>query len=707
MNTKAMRTLAVFLILVSVFSALEMIPVPKVMAEVTISLDPTSGHVWDTVAITGTIDTVNGTFTVRWDQTLNVTSGEAVGTDVAASFVVPSTNASPAGRDITVELIDNASSNVTSTSFTLLTEFTLHVETPSPPKQLQEGNTTSIKVNVTGGLPNTMYTANITVKNPANQTHSANAQLSNTTTTGSGNVTIVYPTGFGGAHTNLTGTYYVAFNDTVATSEFFVGLTDKTEYRRKEAVLVQAAGYIPSEIVKVDIRTGESSVSGFPKNATASSGGLVTLSWTVLQNAIPGKYGIAFTNTTSSGTVKTPSDTQNFNVTGVVCLVQARNLADEAVEGALIETYNASAPTSVLTSGSTNSTGWIRFNLDSGNYTFKAFVRNAEVSAENQTITTDAEFLLTLELVNFVATVETEDGERIPLIDVELNYNYTTRSNTIAAAKASARTNTTGSAALSNLFTNITYRVESRRYGKLFNTTTVIVESPPISSWVSLDLTLPTHTMNVHAVDAKDSDAAGVDIRVYEWASGITTPLRSMETSFAGDVFFSLPFGRYILHAYKGGDFLTETVVDLDEPLAFTLNIRTLNVDVTVFVLDYFGQPIANAEVKIERKIGQDLELVSSQFTSRAGSAQFASIIGGEFRLSVYVAGKLSGAQTRFLDSVSDEVIFRIGEYVAVLGFPIASGTFGLVIFAIIVFVIIALVLARKRVSKVFRRKSK
>lgn len=708
MSTRAMKTFAVFLILVSVFSALELIPVSEVMAETKIiALDPTSGHVWDAVAATGTIDTVNGTFTIRWDQTQNVTSGEAVGTDVAASFVVPPTNASSSGRNVTIELIDDIAGNITSTFFTLLTEFTLHVEAPSPPKQLQEGNTTSIKVNVTGGLPNTVYAANISVKDPANQTHSAIVQLSNTTATGSGNVTIVYPTGFGGAHTNLTGTYYVAFNDTIATSEFFVGLTDKTEYQRNETALVQAAGYIPSETVKVDIRTGESSVSGFPKNFTASSGGLVTLSWAVLQNATPGVYSIALTNTTSGGTVKTPGDTQKFNVTGVVCLVQARNLANEAVESALIEAYNASAPTSVLTSGSTNSTGWIRFNLDSGNYTFKAFVRNAEVAAENQTITIDTEFLLTLELVNFVATVEAEDGERIPLIDIALNYNYTTRGNTIAAATASARTNLTGIATLRNLFTNITYKVEAKRYGMLFNTTNLIVEPMPASPWISLDLTLATHLLNVHAVDAKDSNAAEVDIRVYEWASGVTTPLQSVQTSVSGDAFFSLPFGRYVLKAYKGGDFITETVVDLNEPLAFTFNLRTLNVDVTVTVFDYFGQPIANANVTIERKIGQQFMRVSSQFTSSSGSAQFASIIGGESRLSVYVAGKLAGVQMQFLGSGSDQVAFRIGEYVALLGYPIASGTFALVVFVIVVFIITALVLARKRMLKVFRKKPK
>jgi len=711
MNTKATKTLAILLILLSAFSALDLIPMPEVMAQPTISLDPATGHVGTTVMVTGTIETANGTFTVRWDQTVNVTSGQAAGYDAATSFIVPPTNASPTGHDITVELIDDTTGNVASIFFTLLTEFILRVETPPPPKQLQEGNTTSIKIDITGGLPNTIYAANITVKNPANQTHSAIMQLSNTTTTGSGNVTSIYPNDFPEAHMSLTGTYYVAFNDTFATSKFSVGLTDKSEYRRNEVVRVQATGYMSSEIVNVDMRAGGSSVSGYPRNFTASSGGLVTLAYLLPQNATPGTYRITLTSTNSSGTVKTPSDTQSFNVTGVVCLVQTRNLANETFGGALVEVYNASAPTSILTRGNTNSTGWIRFNLDNGNYTFKAFVKDTEVDAlVNQTITMDTELHLILRLINLLTTVETQEGERIPLIDIALSYNYTTRDNRTLTATASAQTNATGITALRNLFTNTTYRVEAKRYGMLFNATTLVVRTPeflPTSGWIGLDLTLPSYKLSVHALDAKDSDAAEVDIRVYEWASGVTTPVQSAETSLTGDAFFSLPFGRYVLRAYKGGDFITETVMDLDESLAFTFNLRALNVDVTVFVFDYFGQPIANAEVKIERRIDQEFVLVSSQFSGSSGSAQFVSIIGGESRLSVYVAGKLAGVQTQFLGSGSDEATFRIGEYIAVLGFPIASGTFALVVFAIVVLVVIALVLARKRISQVFRKKSK
>jgi len=585
--------------------------------------------------------------------------------------------------------------------------FSLQVETPQSPKQLQEGTTTSIKLNVTGGLPNTIYPANITVKNPANQTHSAIVSLSNTTTTGSGGGVKIYPTDFSGARMNLTGRYFVSSNVTVDVKEFLVGLTDKTEYRRNESVQVQAAGYKPSETVEVDIKTASSSVSGFPQNFTATSSGLVTLSWTDLINATSGTYRITLANTTREGTVKTPTDAQDFAIFGVVCLVQARNLADEAVEGALIEVYNASATTIALNKGNTTSTGWIRFNLDQGNYTFKAFVKNVQVGLlANEVMMADRELHMRLSLANFLATVRTQEREGVPLIDVALRLNYTTRDNKTTTETAALQTNATGMAVARNLFANRTYRVEATRYGLLFNSTTVTVESSPALGWTSLNLTLPNHTLSVHAVDSKGIDAAGVDIRVYEWTSGVTTHVESNGTNPSGDAFFSLPFGRYILRAFKDDDFLSETVVDLDEPTAFTFDLTTLNVNVIVYVLDYFGQPLANAEVKIERKIGEDFVLVSTQFTGSAGSAQFAEMVGGDSRVSVYLGGKLVTVKTQFLGAGSNEVAFKVAEYVAVLGYPVSTGAFALLVF-VLVLTVVVLVAARRRIMQMFRKQSK
>jgi 5-hydroxyisourate hydrolase-like protein (transthyretin family) len=703
MSKKVLKKVAVLLVLVVSLSLLASFTTPRVTANpASLLITPIDGVVGDSLVAHGTIDTINGSFTVRWNQAINFT-GTAVDNNATKSFVIPPTIGAPRplGRNVTVELIDEAlDSVVAATSFTLFTAFDVRVDVPPSPKQLREGNATSIRVNVTGGLPNMIYAANVTIKNPANQTHSTIMSLSNTTTTGSAGGAKVYPTGFSGAHTNLTGTYFVAFNGTLATAEFFVGLTDKTEYRRNENVLVQAAGYKPSEKVKVDIRT-VGSVSGFPQNSTASSSGLVTLSWKVQVNATPGTYHMVFTNTTVNGTVKTPTDAQDFAILGVACLIQARNLADEAVESALINVYNASATTTALNTGNTNSTGWIRFNLDEGNYTLKAFFKNVQVGLRaNELIMADTELNMSLSLTNFLATVRTKIGDGVPLINVALKENKT------GTEAAVGQTNASGMAAIRNLFTNRTYRVEATRYGLLFSNTTVDVVPFPEGGWIIRNLTLPNHTLSVHTIDSEDNGAAGVDIRIYEWASGIATPVDSATTNSSGDVFFSLPFGKYILRAFKGDDFLREAVVGLDEPTTFTFDLVTLNVNVVVSVLDYFGQPLANAEVQIERKISQDFVLVSTTSTDAAGIAQFGEMVGGDSRVSVYLGGTLVAVKTQFLGAGSSEVAIRVAEYVAVVGYPLQTGTFALLIF-ILVLIVVVLVATRRRVIQLFRRSSK
>jgi hypothetical protein len=212
--------------------------------------------------------------------------------------------------------------------------------------------------------------------------------------------------------------------------------------------------------------------------------------------------------------------------------------------------------------------------------------------------------------------------------------------------------------------------------------------------------------LNIHAVDAKDNDATQVLINVYEWTSGVTSPFASMETSFSGDASFSLPFGRYILRAYSGEDLLSEAVINLDEPVAFTFDLKTLNVDVAIFVFDYFGQPLANAEVRIERQTGQGLVLLSTKATGSDGSARFASMLGGDFQVSVYIGGRLVGAKTQFLEAGSEDVEFVVGEYVNVLGFPVLTGAFVLIVFLVVI-IVVALILVRRRIVSVFRKRAK
>jgi len=705
MNRKALKHVGAALVLVTLFSILFVfLPTQKVMATTTISISPSSGIVGDRITVNGTIDTTNGTFSVRWNQAFNITTGRAVGFDVTASFVVPQTVGAPSGRNVTVELIDDLTGAKDSADFTLFTKFYMSVvDAPVLPRQLQEGSTTRIAVNVTGGAAYTVYTANVTVKNPANQTRFILASMSNTTTSGYGESVKTYPTDFVGANTNYTGKYIAAFNDTI-TKEFLVGLTDKIEYRRNETASVQAVGYRPSELVRGNITIGASAVSGFPKVFIADNTGKVTFTWQIPLNATPGTYNLTLTTAQGGGTVKTPLDTQTFQVLGVVSRIQTKNLTNEGIGAVPVEVYKAASAGSPLMSGTSNATGWIIFNLDGGNYTFKAFWKNTLVGSLNKSITEDTfplDFVLQLNLTDMRIIVEDADGG-LPLIDLRFGYNYTTRFNENKSETVSLQTNILGIAEMQNVFANLSYVLEARRYGFLLPGSPLRNETLP-EPLNTIVIFVPKYTAVVNVFDSKAAGVSGLRISAYEWSSGITLPVQT-QTSNDGKATLFLTFGKYRLIAYDDSLVLNQTTLDLiQNNLNFTFQLAILNLDANVWVGDYFGQPIANANVTIERKIGNEFVFAYSQLTGPDGTAKFVSKVGGDSRISIYVGGKLVAATTQFLGAGSQQVSFRIGEYVAIAGYPVETGLFVLFSFLIVLAVVSMLILARGRLMRVFR----
>jgi len=625
---------------------------------------------------------------------------------VNTTFVLPQTPGSPTGRNITVELIDvsiNASA-VASLNFTLYTRFDLQVATPAPPKQFQEGNSTNITVSVTGGASNTMYVANITVKDPANQARFSIAQLSNTTSTGSGGTARTYPSNFLGASTNHTGNYIVSSNVTTGSKDFVVGLTGKSVYRLNEDVSIRATGYRPSEAVVATVKLGNVTAASFTDH-TADSGGKVSISWAIPKNTTPGNYQVSVTNATSAGTVKIPRDTHTFEIVGVICQILVQNIAGEGIAGVTVEAYTSTTPTTVYHRGTSNSTGWARFNLAAGNYTFRAFLKAVEIGLppiSNQSITTDTILNFPVQLTDLQILVRGINGG-IPLVNLEVSYNYTTRTNQTPSETKSMTTDETGISRINNLFVNLSYVLKGSRYGlslpglPLPNKTLAV-------SLNTVTIVLPTYTAVVSLLDAKDAAVSGITIAAYEWSSGLTDPLVT-ETSIDGKASLSLTFGKYRLRAFDNSLVLNDTGLDLIENnMNFTFSLDLLNVDITVSVRDFFGQPIANANVTVERRVGSDYVLAYNQFTGSDGSVTFNSVLGGDSRVSVYAGGNLVGTEMQFLSGAQSTIRFDVAQYVSVFGSVVSAGLFAFLLFLIVTLVVVVLILSRKRLTKILRR---
>jgi len=561
------------------------------------------------------------------------------------------------------------------------------------PARLQEGYNATISVEAQEETANAALSVNLNVTAPGGAFYVKTLQILTNGTGFGKNSTLFWGNFTGGANTKYVGRYAVSVNETLGTGNFAVGLTNKPAYRRNETVFLRAVGYQSGENVTVSLNMSNTVVADYPKTLLADVNGVVTHNWTIPNNAKPGTYRIGLVSTAHQ-TVKTPADEDTFIVLGGVCAIKTLNLANETVAGAVVNVYNATTNASLSLQGATNSSGMVQFGLDLGNYTFKAFFKNVQVgNLTNQNVRADVMLVMSLRLVNLVTTVRTEEGEEAPFVDVTVNI---TTSETV-----SGQTNLTGIAIIRNLFTNATYNVEATRFGKLFNSTILSVEFFPPSP-LNLDLTLPTYRLNVQVIDSQDNPAEGVQVRVYEWASGITSALQVSETVSDGNASFLLPFGRYRLRVFNDNVFLNESVVDLIEnPTTFTLNLITVNVEVTVSTLDYFGQPIANADVKIERIVNQEYVSADSRFTGTGGSTVFNLPVGGNSRISVYVAGRIVAVKTQFLGAGQNQVTFSIGEYVSILGYPIETGLFTLVSF-FPVLIVVFLFLARRRLMKAF-----
>lgn len=701
MNRKASKlTRTQVLILLACTLALSLTQTPKVTADITLTLDPASGHVKDAVFVNGTIETADGFFIVRWNGELNVTTGYALGVEAQTTFIVPQTDGEPAGRDILVELIDNTTNSVGTANFKLYTSYHVAAVAPPPPLQLQEGATTTIWVNVTGGEPTTSYVANITVKDPANNTYTSMPQLT-TNTTGYGDTQISYPEDFDTqTHTNYTGRYTVTFNETEST--FQIGLTNATEYTIFQTVDVQAANYTyPAEHAWVNITHNGETL--FSQNVTALNS-LIHTNWTIPIDAPIGNYTVNIANSTTPGTRKPVDDTQQFLVKKPVFTVEinAENLAGEPVPAILVEAHNTTAKADAK---STNATGVATLRVEMANYTFKAFLKEVEVGIlPNQTIienkTGTRALPLTCNLTTINILVTDEASTPIPFISLTANYSYTTRLNASKQETLTSTTNYTGTWKIPNTFTNISYFIEAQRYDHVFNQT--YIERMPISPSFNINLTLPTYTAIIHVVDSKDNAAEGFIIEAHEWTKGTGEPDQSYTTNADGNVTFSLTFGKYRLRAYKDTVLLNETAIDLiQDQYAFIFYLATFNVDLKVRVVDYFGQPIPNAMVEIEQiATTESLE----DTTASDGRVTFSSILGGDSRISIYIKGQLTETRDLYLTN-SKQVTFSLTRYVVVAGYVMETSQFVTVLAIAISIVAFVLALTYKRLYKLLLRR--
>lgn len=667
--TSINATLGTYTVTLTNATGMQVKPIPDIQnftvidPIIPISIDPPSGRWGRKITVVGEIITLNGSYQIRWDGKSIKNGTCAPGSaEVNDTFTVPP--CTQGSYNITLYDVNQSIESMSSTFN--VTESFCYVS--ADPTRIQEGLNTTLTVTVNEAEPNATLTFTINVTDPQPAFYTATLSVS-TNATGSGSNSALYYGGFSvGAHTNYTGTYSVAVgvaNEILATGNFTVGLTDRLDYGRTEtemvSVNIRSAGYKPNEVVIINITVAGNPIEDFPLQMLADDYGVIIIDWKIPNNATLGIYTVTLTNASATGTIKPVPDIQNFTVTEVIVYCQTLNKYDrEPLAGVSVGAYLDEA---YVDSGITNETGWIDLQVSPGNCTFTAFwkiLENwVEVGSLNYIVLENGSLIsLECELAHLTITIKNKDGFPLPFTAVTVTSN---RTGVLEVLEF--ETNETGTVG-TNAVTDVNYTIEAWRYGYSFNTTQIM--NLTVNRWINI--TCPTLTLFVNVLDSKGIPLRNVGVEVYEWSSGVVEPTQSKTTDDLGStVFQNLMFGKYKIWVYNEDRtiILNQTVVDLTEDqLFFVVHCSIFNVDLSVIVKDYFGQPISNALVEVKRN-GVSI----SPQKVKEGTYSFYNITGGDCQISVSVMGNLE-TKTLYLDETK-VIVFQLENFVVVGGYPL------------------------------------
>ena len=614
-----------------------------------------TGVVGEAGGLVGSIDTRNGRFQVYFGSIL-VANGTSQDYGVTVNFRIPET---PAG-EYTVTLRDVSENNNATKTFTVEAAYYIEPIVPEAPKQLQEGSTVVLNITMTGGRPNAANRANITVTLPAplSTNYSQLVTLPTTSQKGTMITQLTYPDNAfqpAGSLIDYAGSYKVYFNltESLGSGQFQVGFTDLNQYHRGQTAKIRAIGYQSNETATIAVKSSETGAIMYSAAVTPSSEGIVTAEWAVPADAAIGNYDVTIA---AENTTKAVPDSQVITVPGYPVQIRVIDLSGVVVPKITVEALDTAANKTY--DGTTGADGKTSINLEGGRQTLTAFWNGLKVGTTNINVTGAAEFSLDCELTNLRITVQDRQGLLIPSSSLEITYQYvTTKDNQERTGSTLGQTGIMGTFTLNSTPPGINYTINASVYGFVFNSTTVNhLQTEPISD---LTIICPARTLTFNILDYNSNPITNARIAMLELTAGI---FYGSTTNGVGSSIVEATFGKYAVRVYTGSVLLNETVIEVFTDKRVGIQCVLFNLQVTVKVGDYFGQPIPNANVRI---IGPE-GTAQSERTLSDGTATFNKVTGGDMQIVAYLAEGDEYYEARNIHVESPTAIqVRMGRYIA------------------------------------------
>ncbi|MCW3995591.1 MAG: carboxypeptidase-like regulatory domain-containing protein [Candidatus Bathyarchaeota archaeon] len=675
-------TILVLISLAAVCAPLEVLAQTNIGVQIYQTTPSTSsGPVGTRVNILGSIHTPNSTYQVILGKTV-VTTGTSEGYYVNANFTVPELLNGPYAlilRDVSINI--NYSQR-----FTVETGYGIN----AIPSSVQEGNTLKVNVSVTGGIPGSSYTATVTVEPP-----SPASKYTKTVTLGAVNAqgTAIAQVNFpdatfqpDGSTTDYVGTYKLYFNqtDSLAESQFSVNILDSTSYHQGQTVNIKATGYQANQAATITISNSKTSTTLATLPVTAGTDGVITASWVVSSDATIGDYIVKIS---PDGTSKLIQDTQTFNVPGYSVKIKTTNIAGDPVPDLSVQ---ARDPANNVYDATSDSSGNANFKLEKGTHVLTAYLNGVKVGETNITVTGEGTFTLRCELTNLKITVKNTNGTPMPFVNLDISYKY----GSSKTGTASGKTDPFGSFTLASALTEATYTIEASMYGQIFNLHNNTFTNLPSQATSEIVIVCPSQNITINVVGYSQEPIPYARIELVEISNGL---FYSAITDSHGSAITEVTFGMYRARVYKDNILISETNLPAFNESQKQIRSTIYGIDLSVSVVDFFGSPIANANVIINRP---ETEKLTSK-TQSNGIATFNNIIGGDMQIiaspgdtqSDYQAVKLTVDQPT-------TVQIKLAKYIALgpLLLPAtALGTISIIILAIVVFLFVEIYRCKRK----------
>jgi len=675
-------------------------PVLPVMGQIGSQIEqifPSSatGAVGTAVNIIGSIDTANGQYKIFFGNTLVVTAN-AQGSAANAGFYVPE---NPAGT-YTITLQDVTINSNATKDFTLTVSYSVAPNIPTAPLQLQEGNSMSLNVSVTGGQPSAAYTANITVTlpTPLSTNYSRLVTLPSSNSKGTTVAQITFPDNAfepSGALTNYAGTYQLYFNlsQSLALNSFTVGFTELSQYHRGQTAKINAIGYQPNDTATVNVKSIDSGATLYSTDVTPTNAGIVAAQWAVPTNAAIGIYTITIT---TRNTVKTVPDIQNVTVPGYPLKVTVTDLSNRPVADVLVDAFDTT--TNKTYDATSNVEGNASVNLESGQATLTAYWNGLRVGQTAITVVGEGTFDLKCELGDLKIIIKDQNGLLIPSVNLGISYSYlTTKDNQSRSGSTTGQTDASGTYSLNSTPPGITYSINASVYGVVFNGGNSTVSDLPVQAVSEITIFCPARTLTFNVVDYNGNPISNARFSMLEVTAGI---FYGTNTNSDGSVTLRTTLGRYTARVYAGSVLLNETLIDAFTDKQLTIQCALYNLQVNVKIVDYFGQAVPNANVKL---VGAD-GTTQTQMAKPDGTTSFNGVIGGNVQITAYLSeGDDYYEATNVNVASSTTVQVQMGRYVSLGGLIVQTSfliTFMAILLTIVVFLVFELYIRRKTKPK-------